>query len=147
LLSEVNVPTLVLHSRHDQMIDLNEGRIIASSIPGARLVPLESRNHIVLADEPAWATFMAEVADFLSADAAPTGSEPPTPTPPLSEREREILRLAARGLDNVAIAKQLVLSVRTVERHLSNIYLKLGVSGKSARAAAVAHLFMDQATP
>jgi pimeloyl-ACP methyl ester carboxylesterase/DNA-binding CsgD family transcriptional regulator len=144
LLGAIDVPTLVLHSRHDQMIDFSEARIIASSIPGARLVPLESRNHIVLADEPAWDTFIAEIGEFLGADGAPTESDPTT-TQPLSQREREVLQFAARGLDNVAIANQLTLSVRTVERHLSNAYLKLGVSGKSARAAAVAHLFTERA--
>jgi DNA-binding NarL/FixJ family response regulator len=41
-------------------------------------------------------------------------------------------------MDNAAIASALVLSARTVERHLSNAYLKLGVAGKSARSAAVA---------
>ena len=51
-----------------------------------------------------------------------------------------MLRLAAQGHDNDAIATRLVLSVRTVERHLQNVYGKLGVTGKSARAAAVAKL-------
>jgi DNA-binding NarL/FixJ family response regulator len=58
----------------------------------------------------------------------------------LSRREFELLRLAASGLDNGQIAETVTLSVRTVERHLSNGYLKLGVSGKAARAAAVASL-------
>ena len=48
--------------------------------------------------------------------------------------------LAAEGQDNDAIAERLTLSVRTVERHLHNIYTKLGVHGKSARAAAVSRL-------
>jgi RNA polymerase sigma factor (sigma-70 family) len=56
----------------------------------------------------------------------------------LSEREQEVLELVADGLSNEEIAERLVLSVRTVERHLSNIYAKLGVSGKAARAAAAA---------
>ena len=51
-----------------------------------------------------------------------------------------MLTLAAEGQDNDAIAQALTLSVRTVERHLHNIYAKLGVSGRSARAAAVAKL-------
>ena len=58
----------------------------------------------------------------------------------LTARELEILRLAAAGKDNGEIADSLVLSVRTVERHLSNAYLKLGVSGRAGRAAAVADL-------
>jgi class 3 adenylate cyclase len=54
----------------------------------------------------------------------------------LSAREREVMRLVAEGLSNGEIAERLVLSVRTVERHLSNVYVKLRVSGKAARTAA-----------
>jgi DNA-binding CsgD family transcriptional regulator/tetratricopeptide (TPR) repeat protein len=58
---------------------------------------------------------------------------------PLTEREREVLGLVAEGHSNQRIAAELVLSVRTVERHLSTTYRKLGVHGRSARAAAVSH--------
>ena len=58
----------------------------------------------------------------------------------LSPRELDILRLAAEGRDNDAIAAELVLSVRTVERHLQNAYAKLGLQGRTARTAAVARL-------
>ncbi len=56
----------------------------------------------------------------------------------LSPREAEVLRLVARGMSNHDIALQLVLSVRTVERHVANVYGKIGVSGRTARAAATA---------
>lgn len=56
----------------------------------------------------------------------------------LSAREREVLELVVAGRSNQQIADELVLSVRTVERHISNIYLKLGFEGPSARAAATA---------
>jgi DNA-binding NarL/FixJ family response regulator len=84
---------------------------------------------------------MAEVATFLAGDNPPPPSADTAQAQPLTDRERDILRLAALGLDNAAIAERLTLSVRTVERHLSNTYLKLGVSGKVARAAAVARLY------
>jgi RNA polymerase sigma factor (sigma-70 family) len=54
----------------------------------------------------------------------------------LSDREREVLELVAAGMSNEQIAERLFLSARTVERHLSNVYAKLRLSGKSARAAA-----------
>jgi ATP/maltotriose-dependent transcriptional regulator MalT len=65
-----------------------------------------------------------------------------TPPPPsaaaLTKRELEVLRLIALGRSNEEIAGQLVLSVRTVERHVANTYAKIGVSGRTARAAATA---------
>ena len=68
LLAEVRVPTLVLHSRHDNMVPFEEGRFIARGIPNAHFVPLDSENHIPLADEPAWARMIAEIESFLAED-------------------------------------------------------------------------------
>ena len=59
----------------------------------------------------------------------------------LTDREVEVLGCVAQGLSNERIGERLSISVRTVERHLSNIYAKLGVEGKAARAAATAHAF------
>jgi pimeloyl-ACP methyl ester carboxylesterase/DNA-binding CsgD family transcriptional regulator len=142
LLGELDLPTLVIHSRGDRMNDFEEARFLAAGIEGARLVALESDNHIVLADEPAWPVYCAELRDFLAADetAPAEPAEPSQSLDGLSAREVEILRLAARGLDNDEIASALTLSVRTVERHLSNVYSKLDLHGKSARTAAVARL-------
>jgi pimeloyl-ACP methyl ester carboxylesterase/DNA-binding CsgD family transcriptional regulator len=143
-LSELELPTLVLHSRGDRAQPYQRGRDLAARIRGARLIALESNNHIVLADEPAWPVWLREVTDFLSADRALL---PPDPIPAavpalsvLSPRELDVLNLAAQGLDNDAIAASLVLSVRTVERHLQNTYAKLGLQGRNARAAAVGKL-------
>lgn len=138
-LPQLDVPTLVLHARSEHINGFDEGRFLASSIRGARLVPFESENHIILEHEPAWPALVREVEEFIAADRAAAA---PTHTPPLtlSAREREVLTLAARGCDNDEIAGALHLSVRTVERHLQNVYLKLDVQGKSARAAAVARL-------
>jgi len=58
----------------------------------------------------------------------------------LSPREREVMTMVAEGKSNGEIAAALYLSDRTVERHLSNVYAKLGVEGKSARAAAAARI-------
>jgi class 3 adenylate cyclase/DNA-binding CsgD family transcriptional regulator len=67
---------------------------------------------------------------------SPAGPSSPAPPEDLSAREREVMRLVAEGLSNEEIAERLFLSIRTVERHLSNVYVKLRVSGKAARTAA-----------
>jgi TolB-like protein/DNA-binding winged helix-turn-helix (wHTH) protein len=69
LLQDVAAPTLVLHCRDDAVIPLEQGELIASRIAGARLVLLESRNHILLPRDPAWATFVSEARRFLRDDA------------------------------------------------------------------------------
>jgi DNA-binding NarL/FixJ family response regulator len=67
------------------------------------------------------------------------GAEPPKPRPGgFSPREADVLQLAARGLSNEDIATALVLSARTVERHVANAYAKIGASGRTARAIATA---------
>jgi DNA-binding CsgD family transcriptional regulator len=130
----VTAPTLVLHARYDALVPFSEGRLVATLIPGARFVPLEGRNHILLANERGWAQFLSEVRSFL----APSETQAREELRELSNRELDVLSLAANGLNNEEIAGRLYVSVRTVERHLSNIYAKLGVSGKAARAAAAA---------
>jgi len=74
LLPQLDVPTLVLHARGDHMNPFDEARFLASNIPGARLVALESQNHIVLEDEPAWSVLLREVEASMAAD----GSTPAT---------------------------------------------------------------------
>jgi DNA-binding winged helix-turn-helix (wHTH) protein/alpha-beta hydrolase superfamily lysophospholipase len=64
-LSQVDVPTLVLHSRDEEQVPFEEGRILAAGIRDARLVPLESRNHLILEAEPAWLLYRDEVRAFL----------------------------------------------------------------------------------
>jgi pimeloyl-ACP methyl ester carboxylesterase/DNA-binding CsgD family transcriptional regulator len=139
LLPELTVPTLVLHARRDRMIDFALGRELAARIPGARLVALDSDNHITLADEPAWPVFVDEVTAFLAPDRVAAGT-PAGALRSLTDREIDVLRLVGQGRDNAEVAQELALSVRTVERHLTSIYAKLGLSGRAARAAAVARL-------
>jgi len=64
--ARVQAPTLVLHARHDALVPFEEARNTAAKIPGARLVSLESNNHILLEHEPAWARFQEEVSAFIA---------------------------------------------------------------------------------
>ena len=138
-LPRITAPTLVLQAIGDRSTTFDNAVSVSSLIPGARLVPLQSRNHILLADEPAWGVFIDEVGQFLEPERrAYDQRATERATEALSRREIEVLRLAADGRTNEQIADALTLSVRTVERHLSNVYAKLGLSGRAARAAAVA---------
>lgn len=143
LLGQVTTPTLVAHARGDMMVPFEAGRLLAIRIPNARFLPLDGRNHILLRQEPAWNVFLDEVRSVLGTELGPAS----VASVNLSARESEVLRLVADGLSNEEIAGQLVLSVRTVERHLSNIYMKLGVTGKAARAAAAARFTSLGQTP
>jgi pimeloyl-ACP methyl ester carboxylesterase len=66
LLPRVRAPTLVLHCRGDSVVPLEQGRRMAAAIPGARLVVLESDNHVVLPGEPEWPRLLAEIDRFLA---------------------------------------------------------------------------------
>jgi pimeloyl-ACP methyl ester carboxylesterase len=68
LLPRVQVPTLVLHSVNDAAVPFHAGRELATSIPGARFLPLDSRNHVILEQEAAWPRFLEEVRAFLHGD-------------------------------------------------------------------------------
>jgi pimeloyl-ACP methyl ester carboxylesterase/DNA-binding winged helix-turn-helix (wHTH) protein len=65
LLSDIRVPTLVLHVRDDGTIPLEAGRRMAARIPGARFVLLEGRNHMLLEHDPASQRFKEELFAFL----------------------------------------------------------------------------------
>jgi hypothetical protein len=64
-LPAIKAPTLVLHCRDDSAVPFEQGRLIASRIPHARFVSLESRNHVLLPRDPAWPVFVSEVRKFL----------------------------------------------------------------------------------
>ncbi|HXH66494.1 MAG TPA: alpha/beta fold hydrolase [Candidatus Limnocylindrales bacterium] len=65
LLSSVSVPTMVFHSERDQVVPIEEGRMLAAGIPNAKFVSLPSANHLLLEEEPAWRKFLAELGEFL----------------------------------------------------------------------------------
>jgi pimeloyl-ACP methyl ester carboxylesterase/DNA-binding winged helix-turn-helix (wHTH) protein len=69
LLPKVQAPTLVIHCRHDNVAPMEQGLLMARSIPNARFVTLESDNHVVLAGEPAWPRLVSEIDTFLNGGA------------------------------------------------------------------------------
>ena len=78
LLPDVAAPTLVLHCHDDSAVPFDQGRLIASRIPGAKFVPLDSRNHILMPRNPAWGHFVSEVRRFLGGGERTTRRPQPT---------------------------------------------------------------------
>ena len=125
-LAGVRAPTVVVHRRDDRAIPFALGRDLAARIPGARLVALDGEIHL---------PWLGDADAVLAA----LGREPaaaPAADGPLSDREREVLRLVAEGLSDAEIAARLVVSPHTVHRHVANIRTKLR---QPSRAAAAAH--------
>lgn len=133
LAPRVKSPALVLHPREDASIPMEEGRLLAALIPEARFVPLESKNHILIEQEPAWTRFLSELHTFLGGggefSAGPFA--PRLVFPELTDREREVLEMIAGGLDNAQIADRLVISHKTVRNHISHIFDKLMVKNRA----------------
>lgn len=100
LLPKVRTPTLIFHSRQDQAIPFSQGEELAAGIPGARFVPLESRNHILIESEPAWPMFAQISREFLDMD---SDKLPAVPMRPPKQEPIEI-RGDCSGADGARIA-------------------------------------------
>jgi pimeloyl-ACP methyl ester carboxylesterase/DNA-binding CsgD family transcriptional regulator len=136
LAGRVRVPTLVLHARKDAVVPFKQGRALAAAIPGARFVPLDSCNHVLLEEEPAWEVFLREVRAFLGVDDAPApADEAPSALPALTPRQLEVLNLVAEGLSDREIGKRLFISEYTVHRHVSDILARLEAPSRTAAVA------------
>jgi pimeloyl-ACP methyl ester carboxylesterase/DNA-binding CsgD family transcriptional regulator len=137
LFPRLRVPTLVMNRRDDPVVALETARDLAARIPGARFAALEGDVHIVQFGDPD--PVIAAIRTFVDAPSRRAPGAVPAPLG-LSPREVEVLRLLAAGLSNPAIAARLTLSVHTVERHVVNIYTKLGIHGRAeATAYAIRH--------
>jgi pimeloyl-ACP methyl ester carboxylesterase/DNA-binding CsgD family transcriptional regulator len=123
---KVSCPVLVTHSKSEARVPFEEGRMIAGLIPGARFLPVESRNHVLLEHEPAWPQWLAAVRDFL-----PRAARGGASFSGLTPRESELVELIAQGLDNTQIAARLELTDKTVRNHITSIFAKLGVENRS----------------
>ncbi|GMA17992.1 alpha/beta fold hydrolase [Arsenicicoccus piscis] len=150
VLAQVTAPTLILHSRHERMnaFEHSPARARHPGRPAGR--PRQRQPHP--AGGRARVAGLHHRGSCLPCHARrrrATGHRgwPGRGRPldeVLSRREAEVLGLAAQGLTNGAIATALTLSVRTVERHLQNVYTKLGVGGPTARAVAVVRWVRDR---
>lgn len=134
----LGLPVLVMHARGDARVPFDEGRLLAALIPGARFVPIESDNHVLLDSEPAWRLFLSELRGFLGdhreGECTPLSSEDLTPT------ERQVLALLLEGLDNRAIALRSGKNEKTVRNQVSAILSK---TGHPTRAALIAAQFRN----
>ena len=153
LLPNLKVSTLVLHRGDIPWLPVSIARELASRIPDARLMILEGESTApYLGDTEATASaideFLGEVEEGRTAQreaGAPAskqdGSGPTRGYPHgLTAREVEVLRYLAGGRTNDEIAEELFVSVRTVERHVANIYAKIGARGRAnATAYALTH--------
>ena len=126
--TRVRCPTLVLHPKGDEMVRFEQGRRLATLIPGARFVPLEGRNHIPFPQEAAWAGFVRETRQFLGHAQAPGDGEAPLR---LTVRQTEVLRRIAFGESDKQIAAALQLSPRTVEMHAARALQALGCRNRA----------------
>ena len=150
LLPEVKAPTLVLGRPGVSWIPGEAARGLASGIPDARLALLEGESTApYLGDMEATAAAIEQFLDQdhqavvssrgtrISTPSGPElGAEPSlksdlTPPDGLTYREVQVLRLVAGGRTNNEVAAELVLSIRTVERHIGNIYSKIGARGRA----------------
>lgn len=125
-LPRVACPTLVLHPRGDMCSPFDEGLFIASSIPGAKLVPLKTKSHVPTPGEPSFDRVIEEIEAFVQGT-----HDGKAAFPELTRRERQILEHIARGLDNAQIAAHLDLSEKTVRNHITSVFEKIGVENRA----------------
>lgn len=124
----LNVPTLILHAKNDARIPFDEGRKLATLIQDAQFVALDSANHILLEDEPAWQAFLAHLEAFLPGLASPA---PVAKSYGLTEAEGEVVELVAKGMGNSEIAAALGKSEKTVRNQISVALDKVDVRSRS----------------
>ena len=129
----LDLPVLVMHARGDARVPFDEGRLLAALIPGARFVPLESDNHVLLDDEPAWRLFLSELWGFLGDQRE--SERKPLPLDDLTPTERQVLALLLEGLDNRAIALRSGKNEKTVRNQVSAILSKTGHPTRTALIA------------
>jgi pimeloyl-ACP methyl ester carboxylesterase/DNA-binding CsgD family transcriptional regulator len=135
-LPQVRCPTVVCHSRRDPLYPYVLGRRLAEAIPNAQLVPIDAEGGPFMDPAPVVEAMDAVLPPIPSLSLGPGPASVPTAgANPLTPRETEILRMIASGETSKEISRRLNLSVRTVGRHITNIYDKIGARGRADAAA------------
>lgn len=131
-LTQLRTPTTVLANRHDPAVPSALTREVARLVPGARLQGLEGSEH-----DP----FIRDSGEVVPAILAAVEGRPfvssrpaPAATVTLTDRETEVLTLLGQGASNKDIARSLGVRPSTVERHVTNLYRKLGAKGRADAA-------------
>jgi pimeloyl-ACP methyl ester carboxylesterase/DNA-binding CsgD family transcriptional regulator len=124
VLPSLHTPTLVQHPRGSVLLPFEASRRLAASIAGARVALIEGSTQLgeVESGVASIRAFLAELPPPTSEDDRVNG---------LSRREREVLQLIAAGRSNQQIADELVISLNTVKRHVSNVFDKTGVASRA----------------
>ncbi len=137
--AEIRVPTLILAPRGGSWALAAEkaSKRYAATIPNAQLALFDDLGGGLFLPGPATPPAILVIDDFLSrlstrTDMSHDGTV--VSEPGLSTRELEVLRLVAAGKSSREIGEELVLSRRTVERHIANIYLKTETHGRAQLA-------------
>ena len=129
LLSDIRLPTLVLHRSEDRWVEVGNGHYLAAHIPGAKFVELPGADHRPWVDDADSVLDQVQIA-VRSTIRRPRHANSAIGVQALSRREYEIVQLAVAGQSTPDIARHLFLSERTIETHLRNAYTKLGVTSK-----------------
>ncbi len=128
---DIRTPTLVMTRRGATISGVEDARELAALIPSARLLILEGSSHAPFLENPAQVT--AAVREFMTSE--PERRPAKSPIVALTERETQALRLLARGRTGKEIAAELGISLATAQRHIANIYTKIGARGRVEAAA------------
>jgi DNA-binding CsgD family transcriptional regulator len=139
-LPHLTMPVLIVHDTGFPFGSLDQCRYIASRVADAELVVIRADVEAEIAAIDAFLRAREDARDTADAGHADTGGARGVRPAGLTPRELEVLRLIAGGRTNREISSDLVLSVRTVARHITNIYGKIGVRSKAeATAYAIRH--------
>ena len=133
-LASIRAPALVLHRQGERQIPVEVSRQLAAALPNGRLLQLPGSTATLFVED--LDGDIKVLVDFLTDGVTqPRPSARQRASDTLTPRELQVLRLVAGGETNAEVAHRLGLSVHTVERHLANLYPKIGARGRSDATA------------